>query len=151
MSGTANAHEVHSVEKFYERWGSDLFAFCRLFLGDILQAESTCGTAFLAFYRSSARLEVEGEIPAPLVRLAVQQMNGRRAQVNFMRDPDVLESCILSLRCEPRAVFIMRNVLGMSWTGVATAMGVPIDEVHELWTEGMMRVRELLPRDFCGR
>lgn len=62
-----------------------------------------------------------------------------------------LESCILRLDCRYRSVFIMRNVLGMSWPGLASAMGSAVDEVRQIWLEGMFRMRELLPRDFFNR
>jgi DNA-directed RNA polymerase specialized sigma24 family protein len=58
---------------------------------------------------------------------------------------------ILWLDCKQRAAFIMRNVLGMTWTGVAGAMNLPVEEARRLWLMGMLRLRELLPRDFFER
>jgi len=48
---------------------------------------------------------------------------------------------------EQRAVFIMRNVLGMSWEAISNATKQPIDAVRQNWLRGMVRVRES-PRDF---
>src|SRR2546429_9019274 len=47
-------------------------------------------------------------------------------------DPS-LENCILLLDCRQRAVFIMRNVLRMSWPTVAGASGSSVEDAKESW------------------
>ena len=39
----------------------------------------------------------------------------------------------------------------MSWTGIASAMSSSVEETRQTWLKGMLRVRELLPRDFFDR
>jgi len=90
MSAAVNAHDLREVEAFYQRWGPDVFAFCRLFLGDEEQAEIVCSKAFLTFYRESTRLPVTGEIPSRLVGLAYQAMQPCRTQSGAKRDANAL-------------------------------------------------------------
>ena len=115
MSVALNAHDLREVEAFYQRWGPDVFAFCRLFLGDEKQAEIVCSKAFLTFYRESTRLPVTGELPSRLAGLAYQAMQPCRAGPSEIVNERSLENCILLLDCRQRAIFIMRNVLRMSW------------------------------------
>jgi len=151
MSVAANAHDLREVEAFYKRWGPDVFVFCRLFLGDEQQAETVSSKTFLEFYRESTESPIMGEIPSRLVGFAYQLMQPSRADPHSNLRDNSLQNCILRLDCRQRAVFIMRNVLGMSWTGLASAMGSSIDDVRQVWLKGMINVRDLLPRDFFNR
>jgi DNA-directed RNA polymerase specialized sigma24 family protein len=151
MSVATNVHDLREVEAFYKRWGPDVFVFCRLFLGDKPQAEVLTSKAFVEFYRESSELPVTGEVPCGLVGAAFQGIQPGRAEPHSSKDGATLESCILRLDCRQRAVFIMRNVLGMSWPGVATATGSSLEDVRQAWLKGMLTVRDLLPRDFFER
>ena len=150
MSAT-NVHDLHEVEAFYKRWGSDVFTFCRLFLGDEPEAEALCSKAFLRFYRESRELPLTGELPPGLVGSALQAMQPCRDRTASSPPISSLEKCILHLDCKQRSVFIARNVLGMTWSGIATATNFSVEEVRQFWLSGMLRVRELLPRDFFER
>jgi DNA-directed RNA polymerase specialized sigma24 family protein len=151
MSIATNVHELREVEAFYKRWGSDIFVFCRLFLGDVLRAEAIVSQTFAAFYRESRALPIAGEIPSRLVGLALQAMQPCRDGPSTSPWSGSLENCILHLDCKQRSVFIARNVLGMTWSGVAIATTLSVEEVRKFWLSGMLRVRELLPRDFFDR
>lgn len=151
MSAAANTHDLREVEAFYKRWGPAVFDFCRLFLGDRRRAETVCGKAFLDFYRESGQLLTTGEIPWPLVLLAYQAMQPCRPGPSASTQERTLENCILRLDCRERAVFIMRNVLGMTWSNVASASNSSTEQVQEFWLRGMLKVRNLLPRDFFNR
>jgi DNA-directed RNA polymerase specialized sigma24 family protein len=151
MSVAVNVHDLHEAEAFYKRWGPDLFAFGRLFLGDEQQAEVVSSKAFVEFYRESSELPVAGEVPSRLVGSAFRAMQPCRAEPHSSKDGATLESCILRLDCRQRAVFIMRNVLRMSWPGVATATSLSVEDVRHAWLKGMLAVRDLLPRDFFER
>ena len=151
MSAAANAHDLREVEAFYKRWGPDVFTFCRLFLGDERRAETVCGKAFLDFCRESGQLLTTGEIPWPLVGLAYQAMQPCRPAPSASKQERTLEKCILRLDCRERAVFIMRNVLRMTWPNVASASSSSMEEVRESWLRGMLNVRDLLPRAFFSR
>lgn len=110
-----------------------------------------CSKAFLTFYRESTRLPVTNEIPSRLVGLSYQAMQPCRTQSGAKRDERSLENCILLLACRQPAVFIMRNVLRMSWQSVAGASGSSVEEAQESWLRAMLKVRDLLPRDFFNR
>src|SRR5581483_2652620 len=151
MSVVAGMYQEREVEAFYKRWGPDVFVFCRLFLGDEAEGETLAAQAFLAFYREGGSLPTTGEVPPRLVGSALQATQPCQLERSPEPQGGALEKCILWLDCKQRAVFIMRNVLGMTWTGVATAMNLSAEEVRQLWLKGMLRLRELLPRDFFGR
>jgi DNA-directed RNA polymerase specialized sigma24 family protein len=151
MSVATNIHDLCEVEAFYKRWGPDVLVFCRLFLGDEPRAETVSSKAFLEFYRESSELPITGEIPSRLIGFAFQAMQSCRAEPQSSMNDHSLENCILRLECRPRAAFIMRNVLRMSWPGLASATGLSIDDARQVWLKGMLRVRDLLPRDFFER
>ena len=151
MSVVAGMYQEREVAAFYKRWGPDVFVFCRLFLGDKAKAETSAAGVFLTFYREGGSLPTTGEVPARLVGSAFQALQPCQPEPSPIPEGGALEKCILRLDCTQRAVFIMRNVLGMTWTGVATAMNLSAEEVRRLWWKGMLTLRELLPRDFFER
>ncbi len=117
MSIAVNAHELRK----------------RLFLGDEKRAEVVSSKAFLSFYRESTRLPVADGIPSRLVGLAYSAMQPCRAERSVRTNDPSLENCILLLDCRQRAVFIMRNVLRMSWPTVAGASGSSVEDAKESW------------------
>jgi len=151
MSVAVNVHDSHEAQAFYERWGPDVFVFCRLFLGDKEQAETASSRAFVEFYSQTNKLPESDEVPSRLIGLALRAMTPCGAKLTSIADPYSLEDCVLSLDYQKRAVFILRNVLGMSWLGVATAMSLPVEEVQQAWLQAMLTVRRLLPRDSFER
>ncbi len=151
MSVVAGTHHLPEVEAFYRRWELDVFVFCRLFLGNEVEAETLASRAFLNFYRESGSLPTTGEIPPRLVGSAFHVTQPCQPERSPTSQGGGLEKCILWLDCKQRAVFIMRNVLGMTWAGIASAMSLSVEEVRQLWLKGMLRVRELLPEDFFKR
>ena len=151
MSVVATMHQAREAEAFYRRWGPDVFAFCRLFLGDEAKAEALVPIAFLSFYRESSALPVEGEVPTRLVGHAFQAMQPCGPVSTPAPPTTALEKCVLELDCRQRAAFILRSVLGMSWPGIASAMSSSVEETRQTWLKGMLKVRELLPRDFFDR
>jgi DNA-directed RNA polymerase specialized sigma24 family protein len=151
MSVAISVHDLHETEAFYKRWGPDLFVFCRLFLGDEQPAEAVSSKAFVEFYRQSGKLSVAGEVPSRLIGLVFQAMQPRREGLRLGEDSGTLENCILRLNCRQRAVFIMRNVMGLSWPGVAAATGLSVEDVQQSWLKGMLTVRDLLSQDFFDR
>lgn len=151
MSVVAGMYQEREVEAFYKRWGPDVFVFCRLFLGDEAQAETLAAQAFLTFYREGGCLPTTGEVPPRLVGSAFQAMQPCQPERSPVAQGGALEKCILCLDCKERAVFIMRNVLGMSWPGLASAMGSSVEDVRGVWLKSMFSIRDLLPRDFFDR
>lgn len=101
--------------------------------GDEKRAEVVSSKAFLSFYRESTRLPVADGIPSRLVGLAYSAMQPCRAERSVRTNDPSLENCILLLDCRQRAVFIMRNVLRMSWPTVAGASGSSVEDAKESW------------------
>src|SRR5436190_20051924 len=87
----------------------------------------------LEFLSGSTRLPVADGIPSRLVGLAYSAMQPCRAERSVRTNDPSLENCILLLDCRQRAVFIMRNVLRMSWPTVAGASGSSVEDAKESW------------------
>ncbi len=151
MLSAAEPRELREVRDFFRRWSPSVFTFCRLFLGEATEAERTTSKAFSVFYRESTALDITGEVPPRLVGLALHELQPCRIAPVLNSETVTLESCILALDCRERAAFITRNVLGMSWPGIATVMNLSEEEVRKLWLKGMLKLRELLPHEFFGR
>ena len=118
--------------------------------GDEREAERMLSRAFLDFYRESSVLPLADGLPAHLIGFAYRAMQPCRP-VSAQSFGGSLEECLAYLDSGQRAVFIARNVLGMAWPSVAVATGLVIEEVKKLWLAGMLKVRDLLPRDFFDR
>jgi len=48
-------------------------------------------------------------------------------------------------------VFILRSMLGMSDSSVASATGLPMERLRGLWRRSLFNLREILPREFFER
>lgn len=136
------------VRDFYRRWNKQVFAFCRLFLGDEERGQKAAREAFLAYVRQRLPLASD-RLPMDLLRCAL----GVVRDLCALADPqkaahETLEHAILLLPCEQRAVFILRNVLNVDTVAVAVVTRLPVEQVRRLWMESMLAVREMLPRDF---
>ncbi|MFQ5738743.1 MAG: RNA polymerase sigma factor [Acidobacteriota bacterium] len=133
---------------FYERWKLPAFTFCRLFLGDQRRAEDVALEGLLAYFREGHPLELT-RLPDSLLRCVLEAARNQCATARLPeanRSP--LESALLSLPCEQRAVFVLRSVLAVPIESVAVATGFPPERVKELWIEGLLRLRSLLPDNF---
>lgn len=136
------------VREFYERWKVSVFTFCRLFLGDEQRAQDVTLRAFLAYFREGHPLELT-QLPDSLLRCVLESAKHQCTPSRVHRaDGKLLQSALLSLPCEQRAVFILRSILGVPHGSVAVAAGFSPEHVHELWVQGLMRLRNLLPQNF---
>lgn len=137
------------VREFYDRWKAPVFRFCVLFLGDKKRAADATGQAFLRYVKETPDA-ANNQLPHGLVRLALEAAR----QVCVTPDPlsrsggVPLQEAILTLPCEQRAVFILRNVLGMDRRDVSEVTGHSLRQVSELWTRSMLTLREQLPKEF---
>lgn len=136
------------VRAFYDRWKVPVFSFCRLFFGDKERANEATVEAFLSYLRADFPLEAVS-LPDSLLRSAVDAVR-RRCSLRSPEQADgkTVESAILLLPCDQRAVFILRNVLEIPERSVAAATGLPAEQVHTLWIQALMRVRIRLPEHF---
>lgn len=136
------------IRGFYERWKVPVFTFCRLFLGDEQRAHGVTRRAFLAYFRGGHPLELT-QMPDSLLRCVLESPKHQCAPSRLHQaDGKALEGALLSLPCEQRAVFILRSVLAIPNKSVAVATGFPPERVKELWIQGLLRLRSLLPKNF---
>jgi DNA-directed RNA polymerase specialized sigma24 family protein len=112
-----------------------VFSFCRLFLGNRTDAEAICAEAFAEFCRKYSELPIAGAIPWQLIHYAYTALQPLPGASSTAPSAPALEDCILSLNYQQRAVFIMRNVLGMSWDAISKAAEQPIDDVRQNGSE----------------
>lgn len=145
----AFARSEKEVRAFYERWKGLVFRICLLFLGNEERATDATAQAFAGYVRDHAELAID-KLPPLLVRLALGVTRSWCAAhvPPASRDGDSLQGAILRLPCEQRAVFILRNVLGMDRQDVSEATGLSLQLIGELWIRSMLTLRERLPREF---
>ncbi len=142
-----NAREVER-EECCNRWKKDVFALCRLLLGDGATAEEVTCEALVTFCRGREVGMSDREIPPRLVGLAfraTEKYGNGSAQP--LQVASRLESAIQRLPRLERAVVIMRNLLRMDWEPMALATDLSRTQVHEVWTRGIVQLNELLQRD----
>jgi DNA-directed RNA polymerase specialized sigma24 family protein len=136
------------IRGFYDRWKSQVYTLCLLFPDDEKTAEEAVTEAFATFLRTKGSLLPDG-LPAGLLASAVASLHRRCAGVTASRSADQsLKPALLRLRCEQRAVFILRDVLGLEEGVVAAATRLPSNQVRALRFAALMQLRELLPKDF---
>lgn len=124
-----------------------VFTFCRLFLGEEKRAHDVVLEAFLAHFREAYFFELT-ELPASLLQCVLEAIKHQCAAPPLPHaDGKTLEHAILSLPCEQRAVFILRNVLAVPQASIASATGFSSERVRELWIQALFRLRDLLPEN----
>lgn len=142
-----NAREVKR-EECCTRWKKDVFAFCRLLLGDGATAEEVACEALVTFCRGREVGMSDRGIPPRLVGLAFRATekygNGSPQPLPVASR---LESAIQCLPRLERAAVIMRNLLRMDWEAMALATDLSRTQVHEVWTRGIVQLNERLHKD----
>lgn len=145
----AVARSEKECRAFYDRWKVPVYTFCRLFLGNEERALDATVQAFANYMREEARFETN-KMPPRLIGLALEATHLWCALSAQPAGTDGLSfrDAILRLPCEQRAVFILRNVLGMDRQDVSEVTGLSLQQISELWTRSMLTLREQLPRQF---
>jgi DNA-directed RNA polymerase specialized sigma24 family protein len=142
-----NAREVERQE-CCNRWKKDVFAFCRLLLGDGATAEEVTCEALATFCGGREVRMSDREIPPRLVALAFRATakygNGSSQPLQIASR---LESAIQRLPRLERAAVIMRNLFRMDWESMALATDLSRTQAHEVWARGIVQLNELLQRD----
>jgi DNA-directed RNA polymerase specialized sigma24 family protein len=126
----------------HERWRTLAFTFCDCFLGDKEKAATAAQDAFAAFLLDSRETRNDG-VPLMLLRYAMGVALDRSSQDTALRASNELERTIPRLPPAERAVFILRGVLDLSPFEVALIGRTTSDEVHRLWTNSLLRLRDL--------
>jgi hypothetical protein len=136
---------VENIRAFYDRWSRTIFRFCQLFVGDKDRAEKATEFAFLTYYRAGPVLDLE-VVPVSLLRHALE---ATRSLGDGKETPaQDLQSAILCLPFEERAVFILRGVLEFDFGKIADVTACREEQVKRTWVQGLARLREFLPREF---
>ena len=136
---------VESVRAFYDRWSKTVYRFCHLFVGDTDLAEKATEAAFLNYYRARTVLDLE-VVPILLLRQALQAVRPAGGR-NGIPVQD-LRTAILCLPFEERSVFILRSVLDFDFGKIAEVTACKEEQVKRTWVQGIVHLREYLPRDF---
>lgn len=146
--GFMSAENGTGFEDFCNLWKRDVFAFCRMFLGNGPAAEEAACQAFVEFRRAWDRSSYQDGIPFSLMRSALRASE-RVANGQFPRDRETspLERAMQGLPHKERAIVIMRNILRMDWQRMALATQLSPERVHETWRLGLGQLNALLQTD----
>lgn len=138
------------AEEFCNRWKKDVFAFCRMLLGDGTAAEAVACEALVAFcHEGGLRMSPPHEVLPRLLKLAMRATEKYR-KGDFQASPSMsrLEKAIQQLPSTERAVVIMRNLMHLDWGALALGTDLSRTEAHKVWVHAIFRLNELLQRDF---
>ena len=147
-----SAEYAHELEDFCNRWKKDVFAFCRMLLGDGAAAEEVTCAAFVAFYRESGLQMSDRKIPPRLLGLALRATEKYRDGCS-QRSPSAsrLEDAIQCLPRLEQAVVVMRNLLHMEWASLALVADLSPAQAHEAWRRGIFQLNDLLQGDIATK
>lgn len=141
----ANKIDFAEAGASYGRWGPTILRFCELFMGERSLAEQVATESFVRFLRRGGHDATNG-VPVALLRFAFQaasQLPTRNGE-----PAEALRAAIVQLDAIQRAVFILRSVMSVQTPWVADIVGLPADEVTEVWAKALIEVRGRLPQDF---
>ncbi|HJT69343.1 MAG TPA: sigma factor-like helix-turn-helix DNA-binding protein [Terriglobales bacterium] len=148
LNGVFMSAEDGTKLEVFSVWKQDVFAFCRMFLGNGPAAEEAACQAFVTFYRGRGTSPVDDGIRSSLIRSAFQASE-RVAMGKLSTDSGTspLERAMQELPQIERAIVIMRNILHMDWKQMASATELSSEGVHEAWKHGFVRLNALLHTD----
>ena len=130
-------------EQFCSRWRKEVFAFCRMFLGDEGAAEAAACEALVRFCQKAHLSTRESSIPAGLLQAAFHIVQGS-TRSGPSATPSPLEAATQLLATRERAVVIMRNLLRMDWKSVAVATDLSASQVQTTWRHAIAQLTQLL-------
>jgi len=129
---------------FYQRWSSQVFAFCLLLCGDRAQPEWFTEEAFAWYFRraDSVALRSKPHIPVALLRSAtdfVRKYGIRRPDA----DLNNLNRDLLELPFKRRAAFILVSVMGVQASAAAVALRLSRGQLASCWLEAALQLHHL--------
>ena len=136
------------TQKFYGTWSPGVLAFCCLLLGEGSDAEGSAVEAFQAYLSRGLDLEFV-QLPTLLFLFALEAAK-RSAAATPVVTSGVrrLQDGVALLPWKERAVFSLRSVMSLDDMTISEIVEIPIREVRRIWMNSLVRLRELLPRDF---
>ena len=138
------------AEEFCNRWKKDIFAFCRMFLGDGAAAETvTCEVLVRSCLERGLRMSPPREVLPRLLNRAMRATKGcRNGRFQSSSSESRLEKALQQLPPTERAVVIMRNLMHLDWVALALSADLSRTEAHKVWARAIFQLNELLQRDF---
>lgn len=146
MSVNENLSAVQR-ENFCNRWKNEVVAFCRMFLGLIVPAETVAVEVLVNFSRRGDASKDDSEVEPLLIGMAVDVMKnspiaGQESVKANQATP--LGRALLGLPSLQRAVLIMRSLLHMNWHAISVATGLSDELVHRVWAQAVVLLQEQL-------
>ena len=136
------------IEKFYAKWSPALLAFCCLLLGEGSEAEQTTVEAFHAYLSRGLDLDVSG-LPAFLFLFAIDAAKRTTVPGTARVEPvRRLEQAVVLLPLKERSVFALRSVVHLDDMAISEVVEIPVREVQRVWMSALLRLRQLLHKDF---
>ena len=136
------------IQKFYGKWSPGVLAFCCLLLGEGSDAERSAVEAFQA-YLSRGWISSSCSCPHCWFLFALEAAK-RSAAATPVVTSGVrrLQDGVALLPWKERVVFSLRSVMSLDDMTISEIVEIPIREVRRIWMNSLVRLRELLPRDF---
>ena len=134
--------DINGMRACHERWRTLAFTFCDCFLGDKEKAATAAQDAFSAFLLDSRETSNRGT-PLMLLQYAMGVALDQSSQETALAGSNELERTIPRLPPAERAIFILRGVLDLSPFEAAVIGRTTSDEVHRLWTDSLLHLRDL--------
>ena len=147
---TRQVDPAAAAEEFCNRWKKDVFAFCRMFLGDGAAAEErTCEALVACYHERGLRMSAPLEVLPRVLNRAMRATKGcRNGRFQSSSSASRLEKALQQLPATERAVVIMRNLMRLDWEPVALGTDLSPAEAHSVWVRAIFQLNELLQRDF---
>lgn len=133
---------AEDFREFFQLWGSSIFSYCRLSLGDGEKAERATEQIFVEYFRNAVNSADEEilsrqKLPTDLIRRAV----------TVVAQNDAAGSELRALSQDERAVFVMTIVLQLPLGRVAQALSISEEDVQRLWMAALLRFRTSCDND----
>jgi DNA-directed RNA polymerase specialized sigma24 family protein len=145
---TRQVDPAAAAEEFCNRWKKDVFAFCRMFLGDGAAAEElTCEALVMSYHERGLRMSRPREVLPRLLNRAMRATKGcRNGRFQSSSSASRLEKALQQMPPTERAVVIMRNLMHLDWETLALGADLSQTEAHKVWVRAIFQLNELLQK-----
>jgi len=134
--------EVGEFYDFYERWSSQIFAFCLLVCGDRGKAEWLTEETFTLYFRGadSVALRNRSRVPVALLRFA-SDLAKTHCRQRWGAASCGLAQSLLELPFKDRATFILVSILRVQPSAAAVALRLRSSQLAAYWIRSALRLR----------